>query len=211
VPARLLARLTSAAHGRLVFGRRVRMVATHVAAVIPTGARTVLDLGCGDGSIALEVMRRRPKLEINGLETRARPECGIPMQEYDGVMVPSGDATYDVVMLIDVLHHADDPTALLGEAARVARRAVIIKDHFADPWLGEWRLGAMDWAGNVGHGVALLNRYWTRSEWQREFDRAGLDVGAQQERLGLYPLPVRWLFETGLHFVSRLTPTRARP
>ena len=99
----------------------------------------------------------------------------------------------------------------MAGSSRVARRAVIIKDHFSDPWLGAWRLRAMDWAGNVGHGVALLNRYWTRSEWQREFDRAGLDVGAQQERLGLYPLPVRWLFETGLHFVSRLTPTRARP
>jgi SAM-dependent methyltransferase len=210
VLTRLIARVASTAHGRFIFGRRVRRLAAHVSAVIPIGARTVIDVGCGDGSIALEVLRRRPELEIRGLETRARPQSGIPTREYDGASVPFDDASQDVVLLVDVLHHAEDPFRLLSEAARVARRAVVIKDHFADPWLGGRRLAIMDWAGNVGHGVPLLNRYWSRTEWQRILDEAGLQVHEQHERLGLYPLPLRWLFETGLHFVVCLTPRRER-
>lgn len=99
---------------------------------------------------------------------------------------------------------------LLREAARVARKAVLIKDHLADPWLGATRLGLMDWVGNIGHGVPLRNGYWTRAQWDDAFAEAKLHERERRERLELYPAPARWLFETGLHFVSRLSPSHAQ-
>ena len=43
-------------HARAVFGRRVQVLARSLAALLPQGAR-VLDVGCGDGSVAALVMR----------------------------------------------------------------------------------------------------------------------------------------------------------
>ena len=112
-------------------------------------------------------------------------------------------------MLVDVLHHAEEPTLLIQEAGRVARRAVIIKDHLRDAWLGHERLRLMDWVGNIGHGVPLRYAYWTSRQWSDAFRIAGLREVDRRERLGLYGPTLRWLFERRLHFVSRLVPERA--
>jgi SAM-dependent methyltransferase len=176
----------------------------HVAALVPSDASTIVDLGCGDGTLARGMTSYRPDLDLRGLEIHARPSTAIPVAEFDGETLPLDDRSTDVVMMVDMLHHSEDPHRLLREAARVARRAVIVKDHLRDPWLGTPRLRLMDWAGNVGHGVALRNRYWSRDEWKEAFARLGLVETERREQLGLYPTPVRWLFETGLHFVTRL-------
>lgn len=210
MPASLIGSATSAVHSRLVFGRRVRVLATHAAQLLPKDARTVLDVGCGDGALARLIIDRRADLEISGLEIRARPATAIPVQEFDGRHLPLENASRDVVLMVDVLHHAEDPRLLLREAARVARKAVIIKDHLSDPWLGHQRLGVMDWVGNVGHGVPLRDGYLSRAQWSDAFAQAGLRECERRERLGLYPAPVRWLFETGLHFLSRLEPEKTR-
>jgi ubiquinone/menaquinone biosynthesis C-methylase UbiE len=207
VTVSLIGRLTSNVHSRLVLGRRVQVLARHAAELVPEGAESVLDLGCGDGSLARLVMERRPELTFHGLEIRARPVTAIPVQEYDGFRIPCPDRSYDVVLVADVLHHAEDALQLIREAARVARRAVIIKDHLSDPWLGAPRLSVMDWVGNIGHGVPLLDAYWSRKEWSAAFAEVGLRESERRESLGLYPLPIRWLFEDGLHFMTRLTHT----
>jgi SAM-dependent methyltransferase len=156
-------------------------------------------------------MRRRPELEIVGLEVRARPVTAIPVTEFDGLSMPVASSSHDVVLFVDVLHHAEDGQALLREAARVARSAVVIKDHIVERLLSRERLRAMDWVGNVGHGVALPYNYWTRGQWRAGFEKAGLLEVDRRERLGLYLPPLSWLFEPGLHFVSRLTPASDKP
>lgn len=199
----------TALHQRFVFGRRVQALARHVAEMIPSSAISVLDVGCGDGTLARDVMAHRPDLIITGLEVQARPTTAIPVNVFNGQTIPLPDQSVDVVMFVDVLHHAGDPHALLHEAARVARQAVIVKDHLADPWLGYVRLGMMDYAGNAGHGVSLRTVYRTRDAWAVTFKGATLVERERRTQLGLYPWPIRWLFERGLHFVSRLEPARA--
>lgn len=207
----VLERLTGAVHHELIFGRRVRILADHVASMLPASARTVLDVGCGDGTLGHLVMRRRPELHVVGIETRARPVTSIPVTEFDGKTIPFESASCDAVIIVDVLHHAYDAHILLKEAARVASQAVIVKDHVLGRPLSRPRLRAMDWVGNVAHGVELPYNYWTRNQWRDGFREAGLLEVDRRERLGLYPPPVSWIFERGLHFVSRLTPVTDGP
>jgi SAM-dependent methyltransferase len=207
----VLGRLTGTVHHGLIFGRRVRALAEHIAAMIPKDARTVLDVGCGDGTLATLVMRQRPELEILGLEVRARPVTAIPVTEFDGQSMPLASSSHDVVMFVDVLHHAENGEALLREASRVAKDAVVIKDHIVERLFSRERLRAMDWVGNVGHGVALPYNYWTRKQWRAGFEGAGLLEVDRRERLGLYLPPMSWIFEPGLHFVSRLRPVGDKP
>jgi SAM-dependent methyltransferase len=201
-----LSRVTTNLHGRLIFGRRVRSLAENIAAMLPGDAKTLLDVGCGDGTLARSIVDRRPGLRATGVEIRARPHTAIPVQEFDGRILPYADDSHDLVMLVDVLHHADDPLILVREAARVAARAVIIKDHLTGAWLSHERLRLMDWVGNIGHGVPLRYAYWSPAEWKSAFAQAGLREVERRERLGLYGPVLRWFFERRLHFISCLVP-----
>ena len=194
-------------HDRHVLGRRVRVLSTHVAELLPPGAR-VLDVGCGDGLMARAVLDRRPDLDIRGIDVLVREGAAIPVAPFDGTRIPAADKSVDAVMFVDVLHHTTDPTVLLREAARVARQAVVIKDHLADAPLAGLTLRFMDRVGNARHGVALPYTYWRRAQWQQAFDALGLVVEVWREQLSLYPPVASAIFDRSLHVVTRLRPTR---
>ncbi len=195
--------VVSRAHGRVVLTRRVRVLGERIASLLPPNAR-VLDIGSGDGSVAATVQQLRDDARITGIDVLVRPTTQIPVQSFDGKAVPFGDASYDAVTLVDVLHHAHDPGALLAEAARVAPKAVIVKDHLANGVLARPTLHAMDWVGNARFGVALPYNYWTTAQWSRAFDEHGLEIDTVITQLGLYPPPASWLFERRLHVLWRL-------
>ena len=73
-----------------------------------------------------------------------RPETKVPVKEFDGKRIPHPDKSFDVVMFVDVLHHTEDPTILLAEARRVAKPAVVLKDHCKDGVLANSTLRFMD-------------------------------------------------------------------
>lgn len=190
-------------HGSLVFDRRVRILSERIADLLPRDAR-VLDLGCGDGSLARLILQRRPDVAITGLEAIVRPRSHIPVMPFDGVTIPFADDAFDVVMMVDVLHHTQDPEILLREARRVARVAVILKDHTRDGLLAGLTLRFMDWIGNAPHGIPLPYNYWPERRWREAFARLGLRPRVWLARLNLYPVPARWLFDRSLHFIARL-------
>ncbi|HHY48810.1 MAG TPA: class I SAM-dependent methyltransferase [Alphaproteobacteria bacterium] len=200
--------LLNAVHGAAVFGRRVRVLARCLADAMPARG-TVLDLGCGDGSVAIELMRLRPDLRVEGVDVMIRPLTHIPVTLYDGRMLPFADRSFDYVTVVDVLHHTQDPAAVLSEAARVARAGVVVKDHLLEgPFAGP-TLRFMDWVGNRGHGVVLPYNYLTRAGWRNACHEARLQVVRSTDRLGLYPPPFSWLFDRRLHFVALLVPIAA--
>jgi SAM-dependent methyltransferase len=204
--SRTLPRIATAIHSRLIFGRRVQALAKNISEMMPDQVATLLDVGCGDGTLARSITERCPGLDAVGVEIRARPHTAIPVREFDGRILPFADRSHDVVMLVDVLHHAEEPSLLIREAGRVAARAVIIKDHLTGAWLSQERLRMMDWVGNIGHGVPLRYEYWSPRQWRDAFRQAGLHEVDRRERLGLYGPTLRWLFERRLHFVSCLVP-----
>jgi SAM-dependent methyltransferase len=177
---------------------------SHIAPLLPRDG-TVLDVGAGDGHVARALMQLRPDVRIEGIDVLVRPDTQIPVTEFDGRTMPCADDAYDAVLFVDVIHHAEDGKTLLREAARVARKAVIIKDHRRDGFQAAPTLRFMDAVGNRRHGVALPYTYWSTAEWERTFKEVGLEPEVQVRRLGLYPFPASLLFDRGLHFVARLT------
>ena len=194
-------------HQQMVFPRRARQIATAIAEMLPADVQTLLDVGCGDGSIARRVMDRRPGLSATGTDVLARPHVAIPMQVYDGQRLPFDDDQFDAVMVIDVLHHCDDPDSILAEITRVARSAVVIKDHIASGALSRAVLRFMDWVGNRGHGVRLVYNYWTAEQWQRSWQRHGLKIIERRHQLKIYPVWARPVLEWGKHFTVALATT----
>jgi hypothetical protein len=135
-----------------------------------------------------------------------RPNTLIPVDTFDGVSIPLADKEVESVMFVDVLHHTNDPTILLKESARVARQAVVIKDHCSQNTFDYWTLRFMDWVGNAPHGVVLPYNYWSREQWLQAFDQLGLKLISWEYAIPLYPFPASAVFGRKLHFVAKLSP-----
>lgn len=191
-------------HTKMVFGRRVRVLAEMLAERVPATARTLVDIGCGDGQIAHLVAEKHANLQITGVDVLVRPATWIPVQPFDGTTLPLADQSVDVAMFVDVLHHTNDPLILLREAKRVARHAIVIKDHCKDGFLAGPTLRFMDWVGNAHHGVVLPYNYWPEERWRAAFAELGLTIDSWTQHVPLYPRPASWLFQRRLHYIARL-------
>lgn len=195
------------AHNRLVFRRRIVVLAEYLGAMIPPGSR-ILDIGCGDGTLDRLLMERSGEIQIEGAEILPRESCAIPCHAFDGMKLPFPDKSFDGCMFVDVLHHASDAAAILREARRVANRFVLIKDHLAENRFAHLRLRFMDWVGNRPHGVSLPYNYFSARQWSEIFQEVGLEPESTEHEVPLYPPPFSGVFGTGLHFISKLTAPR---
>lgn len=192
-------------HGQWVHGRRVTVLSRHLAELMAPDV-TLLDVGCGDGLIGSLVAQQRPDVSVRGIDIGVRPDTHIDVDRFDGRTIPYRSGEFDVVMLVDVLHHADDPDGLLREAVRVAAKSVVLKDVTPVGPLSDSTLRFMDWVGNARHGVPLPYDFWTQAQWRDAFATLELRVDAVRRRLGLYPFPANLLFEKRMHFIVRLVP-----
>jgi SAM-dependent methyltransferase len=195
--------LIKQAHGRAVVARRARVLAESLAAEIPLNA-SVLDIGCGDGTIASLIKSRLPGISIQGIEFAPRPNCLIECAPFDGTSIPFPSASFDVCMFVDVLHHTNKISALLSEACRVTRRFILIKDHLSQNKFDFATLQFMDWVGNRPYGVVLPYNYQSRAQWDQHFSQTALRLQNWQDHLPLYPFPFSLIFSRKLHFVALL-------
>jgi SAM-dependent methyltransferase len=195
-------------HEAYFYGRRVRRLRDQLARLIPSHAR-VLDVSSGDGLLARRIQEQRPDIELRAIDVLVRPHTHVPIEAFDGQTIPFEDESFDLVMFVDVLHHAEDPLPLLREAVRVSRQYVLIKDHLLEGALAGPTLRFMDRVGNLRYGVAVPYRYWKRETWLETFGRLDLEITAWSSRLGLYPWPTTYALDRSLHFIALLT--RARP
>jgi SAM-dependent methyltransferase len=189
-------------HEHLVLDRRAHRLAELLSDVVAPHS-TVLDVGSGDGQVASLLVRRRPDIEVQGVDLDVRKDTSIPVTKFDGQNLPYPDASFDTVLFVDVLHHTTDPRILLREAVRVARRSVVLKDLILQGVCAGTRLRFMDYVGNARHGVALPFNYWTLEQWREAEQQLGLKKTAEHRKLNLYSWPAEYIFGAGLHFIAR--------
>jgi ArsR family transcriptional regulator len=145
----------------------------------------VADLGCGEGYLTIETSRwasnviaidRSPDVlkRARALASRRRVS-NVTWKRGELESLPIGDATVDVALFSQALHHADDPARALREAARIlvpgGRVLVLDLREHDEAWVRE-RLGDR-WLG------------FTREQLASLFEQAGLtgvkvSVGARR-------------------------------
>ncbi|HWY68178.1 MAG TPA: class I SAM-dependent methyltransferase [Terriglobales bacterium] len=191
------------AHGGFIYPRRICQLGQTIANLLPANAR-VLDIGCGDGLLSSQIVKKRSDLVVQGIDVLVRNKTFIPVTEFDGAVIPYANDSFDVAILVDVLHHTDDPTVLLREAKRVSRKGIVIKDHTSNGPMADLRLRFMDWVGNSRHGVILPYNYWPLETWKAQLTRLNLEIETWVSELHLYPWWANWLFGSSLHFIASI-------
>ncbi|OPX93230.1 MAG: hypothetical protein A4E58_03099 [Syntrophorhabdus sp. PtaB.Bin006] len=191
--------------------RREVVLARFTAELLPDTVVSVLDVGCGNGWLARLVMEQRSKIQLNGIDVAKQDNTGIPVELYDGKTFPYKNDSFDAVMIMDMLHHADNALVVLREASRVSRKYVLIKDHLANGILARLRLRFMDYVGNyVGHkrfGVPLPYNFLSSAEWKELYDASGLSVVENRQNVKLYPPGLQLIFGENLQFFVLLEKT----
>jgi 2-polyprenyl-3-methyl-5-hydroxy-6-metoxy-1,4-benzoquinol methylase len=104
------------------FAPRRAFLLTHVAA-----GQRVLDLGCGDGAFAAELLEAGCVVTMadvagNAMQrARARAPGAEAVQLVEGALLPFAEDAFDVVWAGEVLEHVADVVGLLAEVRRVLR------------------------------------------------------------------------------------------
>jgi SAM-dependent methyltransferase len=197
------ARALFALHHRAIHLPRVERVTRSLAAQIGR-AGSLLDIGCGDGSVAVGIGAAIGATRLAGVDVLVRPETAIPVTPYDGEHLPFADGAFEAVVISDVLHHCEHPAIVLREALRVAARVVAIKDHFRFDRLSGAILLAMDQVGNAGPGVLVRGTYFTGGEFAALVHDAGGRVTGLEWPLRIHDLPWRLITQDRLQFTAKI-------
>lgn len=102
---------------------RGRDVANQVERFIPPNS-SVLDLGCGLGFVAEELLNRGHRV-VGVDKFDIRLTTGFEFMQGSAYSLPFEDDSFDVCLLHTVLHHLYFPDDALREARRIARRTVV--------------------------------------------------------------------------------------
>jgi SAM-dependent methyltransferase len=187
---------------RLPYGERVASsLSRHVGQ-----AESILDLGCGDGENLLKLASRTGAKRYVGIDVKVRPHARIDVVPYDGLNVPFPDRSFEVVSLIDVLHHCSDPQRVLNEAVRVASKVVLIKDHFAFGPITHRMLYWIDRAGNARDNIFCPGTYFEPAQWIAMIETARGRVAGLDWPLNTHDLPWRILGWPQLQFTAKIVP-----
>jgi SAM-dependent methyltransferase len=113
-------------------GKADHVIALAASAGLASG--TVLEIGCGDGSLLGELSARGFGGSLSGFDissaaiemaqARAAPRV-VSLAVFDGVRLPVGDRSFDLGVLSHVLEHVEAPAELLREAARACRALIV--------------------------------------------------------------------------------------
>lgn len=168
-------------HGRYTHGHEASTLASHGARTAANSAgyllkhllpgMTVLDVGCGPGTITLDLARIVSPGKVVGIEkveaplvaaraeAQARGDTSTEFQIADVFALPYADASFDIVHAHQVLQHLTDPVAALKEMARVCKPGGWVAARDADYSAMSWHpeLPALDLWRCTYRNAALAN------------------------------------------------------
>lgn len=133
----------------------------------------ILDIGSGYGSVARALRKLDFHVDLvdvadHSISTDVSPDI------YDGKTLPYENKSYEVALLLTILHHTENPRLIIQEAKRVAKKVVIIEDIY-------WNIAQKYLTFFTD---SLINAEWfdhphqnhTDNEWKEIFDQMGLQL-----------------------------------
>lgn len=96
----------------------------HILDVVPDGARIALDVGTGDGLLAMELRELVPQVtgidpDAQVLESARRQQSDVTWVEGDVMTYPLTPASFDVVASVATIHHLPDLDRTLTRLAEL--------------------------------------------------------------------------------------------
>ena len=165
---------------------RSKKVVSYFAAFLPEQGR-LLDIGTGTGHVA--ALLQTPSRSVVGCDIMNLLMLPLPYVLADGGRLPFRNASFDVLLLITVLHHVPKSlhSRFLSEAARVLKsggRLIVMEDTFH----GAIEREATKFFDSVMNGEFAGHPHANRAlvEWAELMTQAGLQVHQRVEHVAWY-------------------------
>ena len=124
---------------------------------------SVLDVGCGEGAllraITADGVVRGVGIEPEDAAADRARAAGLEVRPGRAEALPFAEDSFDVVTLEYVAHHVEHLPRALREAARVARRAVLVLDGWYDETLPSQRVmrDLDDWRKRIDRRLGMVH------------------------------------------------------
>lgn len=138
-------------------------------AAVSFDARSVLDVGCGEGVVTERLAQRLAPAHVLGVdaddarlteEWRARTASNLSFQTGSAYDLPFAEGSFDLVCALEVLEHLERPRDALAEMTRIASKALLL----SVPNEPGWRISHVFAGRNVrslGNSPGHIN-HWSR-------------------------------------------------
>ncbi|HVJ81010.1 MAG TPA: class I SAM-dependent methyltransferase, partial [Planctomycetia bacterium] len=177
---------------RVFFGPTRRRLIQELSGIRPNAA--ILDVGCGTGQLAEEILQWFPKVKVRGLDLSVKmiEMAEVRCAEFgeraefcvgDSEKLPWTGGRFDVVICTHSFHHYPNQAAVLAEFARVLKPdgELMLVDADRDTWYGRFFFdGIVNWLeGGVHH--------CSEAEFRQKFAAAGFEVESRFRQGGVMP------------------------
>ncbi len=139
----------------------------------------ILDLGAGNGILALEIKEQLRK-EVILVDVIDYNYTNLPLIVYNpNNKIPLLDKEVDTTILHTVLHHSNNPEFLLNEASRLTKRRLIIKEAYNDKDDARVSNSFFDWFYNRvigGEDINIPLNFLKVKEWETTLKKCGFDI-----------------------------------
>ena len=141
---------------------------------IPPASR-ILDLGGGWGFYAGPLKKRGHEHLVLDVVSPGYQKA--PVILYDGSKIPFPDQSFDVTILVTMLHHVPDPQALFREVRRVTRRKAVVVEDLYHHGIGRFWTICRDRLLNIEF-TTHPHQFRKDGEWRGFFKTAGFTVSS---------------------------------
>ncbi|NPV50693.1 MAG: class I SAM-dependent methyltransferase [Candidatus Methanofastidiosum sp.] len=133
----------------------------------------ILDVGCGSCNV-LEILEERD-FNVVALDIKNTSIVeGITPVVYDGKKMPFADNTFELSMILTVLHHTNHQKELIKEVMRVTKNRIIILEDIYTNRIDKLITKFVD--GLINLELNGINSNRKDSEWRILFNNLGLKI-----------------------------------
>ncbi len=139
----------------------------------------IIDIGTGSGQYSLTLKNAGHTITSVDIKDRTNTKFITPIL-YDGKKLPFENNSFDVSLLITVLHHCPEPDIVFKEALRVSKKRLIILEDVYRSHLMKYLTWGMDRLVNLEFfGHPHTNK--SEEEWEALFKANGLTITHKQK------------------------------
>ena len=153
----------------------------------------ILDIGSGYGSVSWLLKKQGHKVTSLDIKNKSCTEEIKPII-YNGKEIPFKDKSFDVALLITVLHHTPNPEEIIIEAKRVAKCVIIIEETYSNAFQKYITFIIDSLANFEFFNHPHTNK--TDDDWRNLFKKLGLRLKqAKKKRILIYIDQITYFLE----------------
>ncbi len=163
----------------------------------------ILDFGCGSMEISKKLKDKNYVGQIVGSDIFKHKFKSSKMVYVDNDELFKIKEKFDVIFMVDVLHHVgiEDAHKIIKKLFKLSNN-IIIKDHFEHSFFSRHLLRFVDFYANYGYGVNVPKKYFDEVSWSKTLIKSNCKEIFHKKNFQQHDGLFNFILNKKHHFVS---------